>query len=105
MPDWMIGAAGIPCGSCGKPTKTDRVNVTMWLGGELSVIEDVPAYVCEGCQAQYFDDDTEARIRRLAAAGFPRWQAAREMPVAVFSIYGPKAAKAAAAPTVGEDVA
>ena len=105
MQDWTIGEAGIACETCGKPTKTDRVNVTMWLGGELNVIEDVPAYVCENCQSQYFDTETEERIRKLAAAGFPRWQAVREMSVAVFSVYGPKAAKAVATPIVGEDVA
>lgn len=94
MNDFTVGAAGEPCGTCGTPTKADHVNVTVWLGGELNVIEEVPAWVCETCKVEYFEPDTEDRINRLSAAGFPRWQAVREMPVAVFTIYGEKAAKA-----------
>lgn len=95
MENFTIGAEGEPCGTCGKPTRAERVNVTVWLGGELNVIEEVPAWVCDQCNAEYFDPRTEDRINRLTAAGFPRWQAVREMPAAVFTIYGDKAAKAA----------
>lgn len=105
MQDWKIGAAGIDCPACGKPTRTDRVNVTMWLGGELNVVEDVPAYVCEPCQAQYFEPATEEAIRHLAAEGFPRWRAVREMAVAVFALDSKAAKAAGTSPSVGEDVA
>lgn len=94
MENITIGEAGEPCATCGKPTKVEHVNVTLWFGGELNVIEEVPAQVCEDCRAEYFDPETEDRINRLSAAGFPRWQAVREMPVAVFAIYGDRAAKA-----------
>lgn len=95
MDSFTIGAAGAPCSGCGAPTRAEHVNVTVWFGGELNVIEEVPAWVCDRCSTEYFDAETESRINRLTAAGFPRWQAAREMSVAIFTIYGGQAAKAA----------
>jgi YgiT-type zinc finger domain-containing protein len=104
MEEFTIGEAGESCATCGKPTKAERVNVTIWLGGELNVIEEVPAWVCDDCSAEYFDSETQSRINRLTAAGFPRWQAQREIPVAVFTIYGDKAAKAVDERSESEEV-
>ena len=94
MQNPTAGEADMLCEACKKPTKADHVNVTVWLGGELNVIEEVPAHVCESCQIEYFDPETQARIDALSEAGFPRWQAVREMPVGVFTIYGDTAALA-----------
>lgn len=105
MENFAIGEPGMVCASCDQLTRIDRVKVTLWLGGELNVVEEVPAHVCDRCKVEYFDPETEARISRLSAAGFPRWQAVREMPVAVFKIYGDKAALAVKSQNEKESVA
>lgn len=94
MHGFLIGEAGTPCSACGQATSIEKVNVTLWLGGELNVVEDVPASVCAGCGLEHFDSETEARLARLSEAGFPQWQALRVMPVAVFRLYGEDAADA-----------
>lgn len=85
------------CDACNRPTKFDEVNVTMWLGSELSIIEGVPAHVCNDCGLQYYDPDIEDRIRALAAAGFPARLARRSVQVPVFTL---DALQSAPAPTV-----
>jgi YgiT-type zinc finger domain-containing protein len=75
-----------PCESCGRPTKASEVYVTMWLGSELNVIEDVPAHVCDHCGLQYYDPEIEEGIRALSSAGFPDYRAVRRISVPVFSL-------------------
>lgn len=98
MQGFVIGKTEGPCSACGQATTVERVNVTLWLGSELNVVEDVPASVCPSCGLEHFDSETEARLARLSEAGFPQWQALRVMPVAVFTLYGDGAAESVVAP-------
>lgn len=70
----------------------------MWFGGELNLVEDVPAYVCHHCSEQYYDSDVEEKIRALVAEGFPAFKARHRVSVPVFSLDPePAADKVAAA--------
>ena len=55
------------CPDCGKPTRYERVFVTMWLGAELNVIDDVPAHVCSDCGQQSYDRAVEVAGERGGA--------------------------------------
>jgi YgiT-type zinc finger domain-containing protein len=85
-----IDAARIKCETCKGETRKDEVDVTMWLGSELNVIEGVPAHVCDRCELQYYDTEVEEAIRALAASGFPAWKAVRHISVPVFTLLPPK---------------
>lgn len=93
-----INAAKVMCEACKGETRKDEVEVTMWLGSELNVIEGVPAHICDRCELQYYDSEVEGAIRALAAAGFPAWKAVRHIRVPVFSLQDP------ALPTEHKDV-
>jgi YgiT-type zinc finger domain-containing protein len=79
-------SAHITCEACGNATKPDTVYVTMWHNGQLVVIEDVPAQICEACHEQYYDEATRAAITRLAENAFPKRRIVREMTVPVYSL-------------------
>lgn len=85
-----IDAATVKCEACNGETRKDEVEVTMWLGSELNVIEGVPAHVCDRCELQYYDPEVEEAIRALAASGFPAWKAVRRISVPVFTLKAPK---------------
>lgn len=78
----------ILCQSCNRPTREDIVYATIWLGGELNVIEGVPAHVCDDCRVQYYDPDVEEKIRALYNAGFPRHLSVDTFAVPVFRLDG-----------------
>jgi YgiT-type zinc finger domain-containing protein len=81
-----VAFAATTCGTCGKATIEKVVQVTMWSGDRLVVIEDVPARICLGCQEQYYDADTGEEILRLSGEGFPREKMVREVTVPVFRL-------------------
>lgn len=90
MTEGRAPAEGAPvCAACQGPVRDERVNVTMWSGGRLVLIEDVPARICDRCQEQFYDERTTARIMQLAASGFPSSRAVREVVVPVFSLEAP----------------
>lgn len=60
--------------------------VTMWLGAELNVIDDVPAHVCDGCGLQAYEPEIETEIRALVAEGFPSHKASHQISVPVFKL-------------------
>jgi YgiT-type zinc finger domain-containing protein len=74
------------CQGCGQPTYGKTVHVTMLTAKGLVVIEDVPAQICDGCQEQYYDPETEAKILELASRGFSKDRIVREITVPVFSL-------------------
>lgn len=73
------------------------VRTAIWLGDRLSVVEDIPAYVCSTCVEQFYDDDVSEALRRLTESGFPESEAQREMTVSVFSLNGRIRRRAASA--------
>ncbi len=76
------------------------VRTAIWFGDRLAVVEDIPAYVCQPCSEQVYDDDVSEALRRLAEDGFPAAAAAREMVVSVFSLEGRIVRRA---PTTGDE--
>ncbi len=74
------------CRSCGGRTQPGMVNLAVWLENRLVAIRDVPAYVCEACQEQSFDQHTNEAIATLSARGFPRSESWEEIVVQVFRL-------------------
>lgn len=84
----MSVTTAMPCSSCGKPTREENVFVTIWLGAELNLIDDVPAHVCDSCGLQFYAPDVEAKIRSLISEGFPTHKASHRISVPVFRLDG-----------------
>ena len=74
------------CEQCGLATAESIVTATFWGERGLVVIENVPARVCQRCEAQFYDDDTTQRIARLTQQVFPRPKPERMITVPVFSM-------------------
>jgi YgiT-type zinc finger domain-containing protein len=53
------------CYLCGGRTELGRVTAENWWGGDLALVEDVPAWVCEDCGEAYFDAETCRELDRL----------------------------------------
>lgn len=51
----------------------------------LVVVEDIPALVCAGCNAQFYDDHTVVVLDLLRGDDFPVESAREEIRVPVFS--------------------
>ena len=81
-------ASGASCPKCGGTLASRSVRTTIWQGERVAIVEDIPAYVCDACLEQFYDDDVSEALRRLAEAGFPKAEAAREIQVPVFSLAG-----------------
>ncbi len=47
-------------------TESGKVTVTLERGGTTLVIKGVPASVCENCGEEYVDEETTARLLRVA---------------------------------------
>ena len=74
------------CSYCGAATHEDNVNMALWEGERLVVIEDVPARVCKGCFEQFYDDIVRFEVDQLRGEGFPLAAAERVVEVPVFSL-------------------
>jgi HTH-type transcriptional regulator/antitoxin MqsA len=60
-----------------------HVTLDLRYGGELVVIEEVPAIVCENCGEQVFTPDVTRQVQALAQQ---RQKAAKTIVVPVFSL-------------------
>ncbi|WP_173931762.1 type II toxin-antitoxin system MqsA family antitoxin [Chelativorans sp. Marseille-P2723] len=85
------------CGSCGGKLEDKLVDVTMWTGRGLVVIENVPAQVCQDCQEQFYEKDAAMKIQELVSQGFPSSRLVREIKVPIYSL------KEGATPALPED--
>lgn len=74
------------CTGCGGKTRKDTVNLAIWSPKGLVAIEGVPAYVCDACEEQTYDDAVATELRQLASANFPRDRVVREIQVPVFML-------------------
>lgn len=74
------------CRACGGSAHPETVNLAIWSATGLVVVDKVPAYVCDDCAEQTYDDATASALRQLASAGFPRDRIIREIVVPVFSL-------------------
>lgn len=92
-----VNGSSPQCSSCGGKTKSTLVDVTMWTGRGLVVIENVPVQVCENCQEQFYEKDAAMKIQELVSQGFPSSRLVREIKVPIYSL------REGAAPSLPED--
>jgi len=53
------------CAICGGDLKKARVKLDLWTNDELTIIEDVPAEVCQQCGEKYLSSETTKKIDKL----------------------------------------
>ena len=53
------------CHLCGGKTESQRVTAENWWGGQLALVENVPAWICSDCGEKYFDADTCKQLDQL----------------------------------------
>ncbi len=73
-----------PCEHCGSNTREDVVKAAIWGSRGLVVIENIPAWMCEGCGEQFYDEETAREIEKIVAG--PAGKAKQEILVPVFSL-------------------
>ncbi|MBI4744645.1 MAG: type II toxin-antitoxin system MqsA family antitoxin [Actinobacteria bacterium] len=56
------------CYFCGGTIKKKKVRVDYRWGNELTILENVPAWVCNQCGEKYFDTEVAKKMERLAKA-------------------------------------
>lgn len=56
------------CYFCGGTIKKKKVRVDYRWGDKLTVLENVPAWVCNQCGEKYFDAEVAKEMERLAKA-------------------------------------
>ena len=61
-----------------------EVKTAIWHGAKLVVVEDVPAFVCDQCGEQYYEDETAMVLDMMRGDGFDASDAIRKMEVPVF---------------------
>lgn len=61
-----------------------EVKAAIWHGAKLVVVEDVPAFVCDQCGEQYYEDETAMVLDMMRGDGFDPSGASRNMDVPVF---------------------
>jgi YgiT-type zinc finger domain-containing protein len=77
-----------PCPRCGEKLTVSFTRTLLWHDDRPVIVEDVPAMVCSGCSEQYYDEAVSDALQHLAAQGFPRDLAIREVTASVFSLNG-----------------
>lgn len=76
------------CPRCRCPVRSAMVRTDIWRNEHLYVIEDIPAYICDGCMEQFYDDDVTDALRRLNEDEFLSIVPCREILVPIFSLAG-----------------
>jgi len=71
------------CDFCGGTLHPKIVNTEFWVKGELMLIENVPAEVCQRCGEKYFSAETHASIEKLFKS---KPQAEKTMTVPVYKL-------------------
>ena len=79
-------ALGASCTNCGSVNvRASHVHSAFWQDDRLVVVEDIPAFVCQACAEQFYDDATVVGLDLLRGEGFPAEKARAELRVPVFS--------------------
>lgn len=92
--------AALLCKYCGCKTNEDIIKAALWSGRGLIVIEDIPAWLCDGCGEQFFDEQVIQRIQRVIT--YPPVQAKQQIRVLVYSLPHVKVHKDGCRPEVPE---
>ncbi len=75
------------CARCASSAlRATTIRSAFWEDDRLVVIEDIPAFVCQKCHEQYFDDTTVVLLDLMRGDGYPPEKALREITVPVFSL-------------------
>ncbi len=53
------------CPLCGSKVRRKKVRVENWWGDKLTLVENVPAWVCEECGEQYYDAGTTLQLEEI----------------------------------------
>lgn len=72
------------CVICGGKTEHKLVTAENWNGEKLTLVESVPAFVCEDCGEQYYDATTCKELERIKQAP-PLKHRVIEVPVYMFT--------------------
>ena len=78
--------SGHKCQSCGGATYEAKVRMLLEEQSGLVIIEDIPAWLCDRCNEQFYDEVTRVRIEILRKSGFPFQEAKRVVEVPIFSM-------------------
>lgn len=85
MPATNPDGSNVVCQSCNRGTLgVAEVKTAIWHGSDLVVIEDVPAFVCDNCGEQYYEDETAMVLDMMRGDGFDPSSASRRIDVPVF---------------------
>lgn len=88
MDDERDAAMTFACTACGSSeVYASRVRSAFWHDERLVVVEGIPAFVCERCGEQFFDDAAAIGLDLLRGSGFPAARAVGTIEVPVFA-YG-----------------
>jgi YgiT-type zinc finger domain-containing protein len=76
------------CAICSGNLRKEVTKLELWVDGKLSIIEDVPAKVCENCGEKYFSAKVSKQIDKLLKR---KIKAEKKVEVPVFSFKALKA--------------
>ncbi|UCE46229.1 MAG: YgiT-type zinc finger protein [Phycisphaerales bacterium] len=74
------------CKYCESETVEELVKSAFWLDERLIAVENIPAQVCEECEAQFYDDETAEKIAALERLTAVLNGARRYVTASVFTI-------------------
>lgn len=74
------------CKLCGGSVIPKRVDVQRNWRGQLLIITDVPAHMCEQCGEQYFDADVALEMDRIKKAACVPGEKTIQVPVRPYSV-------------------
>ena len=74
------------CQYCDGETYEAKVRMLLEEDAGLVIVEDIPAWVCDRCNEQFYDEVTRVRIEILRKGGFPIKEAKRVVEVPIFSV-------------------
>jgi len=83
--------SALRCEYCGCDTNEDVIKAAFWTETGLIVIEDIPAWLCEGCGEQFFDEEITQRIQQVIT--YPAGKAKRRIRVPIYSLSQVRVAK------------
>lgn len=84
----MADNASIACEACGGTALACVVQVPLWHGQQLVLVENVPAMVCQNCGEQFYEEHVATAIRRLAEGQVTGRPVVREIAVPVYRLDG-----------------
>jgi YgiT-type zinc finger domain-containing protein len=76
------------CSLCKGKLKKDMTEFMAQAAGEVIVIKDVPAYVCEQCGEAYYTVDTSRKIDRVMRDAHQKKLCMRPLPAGEVSLKG-----------------